>query len=710
MFKENSYEDDNPILSLPGDDDGNDEIHSSENEINQSEETRSGVAGEDDEDVEVEDRSQYGTKKFKTCPHYRQLTNKQLSKNLHSTFIPNVSKVSCCSVGGDKSKFGAHDIEDLVSFGVQPHVKKGIALYRDQVSGEKSFGMTLCQERKGSGNIFMKHMKPNGAADREGSLNVGDTILSVNGSKVLPRNPLSTVTTKIKESRDPLVVDVYSGDNDEIDTNEYSSHAACPYYISRALAKNADLIFCPYNYILDPDIRNAMELDVEDSIVVLDEAHNVEDALRGLGSATFGEFELIEMMALLNAFAVKWIPPHQRISQYSRRKREEDLSEKMPDIAHDILICVEKVMKFLKDSKAMFENDRGQNTVTKATAEYQKFKCPDNKEWELKYFGPTGYGSQGKPIGCQNFFTAIGFTKLHVENLSLQANHFEKYMSSKRGSGEASQKRSKLADRTVKFINTLCTAFRLSEHYYISSVVSANGNLDFSTGNEEWLNSRFKKKPKKIIENLHRRVCNHGFCNAPHQRGRISHDTFFDGSTPQWESSIVINLLTPGVLMRYLSKHTRSLVFASGSLAPIPSLCSELNLLPPDPKHSATKMPQAVEKVTQKDEDDSFNSMGIDEVEEESKFIDPFAEKFGRLQVAPKPLEASHVIDLNRQLLSIGIGHFPDGSPLSVKMANYSKAGFHEKLGDAIATLIEAIPQGGVLGEHVFGCIVIKLD
>ncbi len=49
--------------------------------------------------------------------------------------------------------------------------------------------------------------------------------------------------------------------------------------------------------------------------------------------------------------------------------------------------------------------------------------------------------------------------------------------------------------------------------------------------------------------------------------------------------------------------------------------------------------------------------------------------------------------------MSVGIGHFPDGSPLSVKMSNYSKVGFHEKLGNAIATLVESVPYGGVLGK-----------
>jgi hypothetical protein len=78
---------------------------------------------------------------------------------------------------------------------------------------------------------------------------------------------------------------------------------------------------------------------------------------------------------------------------------------------------------------------------------------------------------------------------------------------------------------------------------------------------------------------------------------------------------------------------------------------------------------------------------------------DPLSSISGRLQVVPRPLEANHVVDLNRQLLAISIGHFPDGSPLSVTYSNYNRTGFHHKLGLAISTVIESIPHGGVLGQ-----------
>lgn len=50
----------------------------------------------------------------------------------------------------------------------------------------------------------------------------------------------------------------------------------CPYFMSRELQKQAEVIFLPYNYILDPKARRAQQLDLRNSVVILDEAHNVE--------------------------------------------------------------------------------------------------------------------------------------------------------------------------------------------------------------------------------------------------------------------------------------------------------------------------------------------------------------------------------------------------------------------------------------------------
>ncbi|OWR55404.1 regulator of telomere elongation helicase 1 protein [Danaus plexippus plexippus] len=50
----------------------------------------------------------------------------------------------------------------------------------------------------------------------------------------------------------------------------------CPYYLSKELKQDADIIFMPYNYLLDPKSRRANGVELMNNIIILDEAHNVE--------------------------------------------------------------------------------------------------------------------------------------------------------------------------------------------------------------------------------------------------------------------------------------------------------------------------------------------------------------------------------------------------------------------------------------------------
>ncbi|KAL1459669.1 hypothetical protein WDU94_011626 [Cyamophila willieti] len=64
-------------------------------------------------------------------------------------------------------------------------------------------------------------------------------------------------------------------------------HSSCPYYVARELVNTADIVFCPYNYVIDPLIRKSLELKIDKSIILLDEAHNIEDVSRESASSSF---------------------------------------------------------------------------------------------------------------------------------------------------------------------------------------------------------------------------------------------------------------------------------------------------------------------------------------------------------------------------------------------------------------------------------------
>ncbi|GKV43402.1 hypothetical protein SLEP1_g50693 [Rubroshorea leprosula] len=53
-------------------------------------------------------------------------------------------------------------------------------------------------------------------------------------------------------------------------------YGPCPYYLSRELHKVVDILFAPYNYLIDRGNRKSLKLDWQKSIVIFDEAHNLE--------------------------------------------------------------------------------------------------------------------------------------------------------------------------------------------------------------------------------------------------------------------------------------------------------------------------------------------------------------------------------------------------------------------------------------------------
>lgn len=86
-------------------------------------------------------------------------------------------------------------------------------------------------------------------------------------------------------------------------------HNFCPYFMSKTLVDDADIVFMPYNYLLDPKIRNFIGIELEDAVVILDEAHNVPqvcedaasiefksshftDAISEVGNVSYGTFPL----------------------------------------------------------------------------------------------------------------------------------------------------------------------------------------------------------------------------------------------------------------------------------------------------------------------------------------------------------------------------------------------------------------------------------
>uniref|UniRef100_A0A914XVM4 Helicase ATP-binding domain-containing protein n=1 Tax=Panagrolaimus superbus TaxID=310955 RepID=A0A914XVM4_9BILA len=107
----------------------------------------------------------------------------------------------------------------------------------------------------------------------------------------------------------------------------------CPYYATnRLLIDDADIIFTPFNYLINQTIRNSSRIDLENSIVILDEAHNVENICRDSASFSFKETEFHVALKFLNILIWKIV------------KELEKMSEN-PSIEKDILLEQKRILQ-----------------------------------------------------------------------------------------------------------------------------------------------------------------------------------------------------------------------------------------------------------------------------------------------------------------------------------------------------------------------------
>ena len=63
----------------------------------------------------------------------------------------------------------------------------------------------------------------------------------------------------------------------------------CPYYSSRYLQLQARFVTVPYNIILDPISRTAYNINLKDTVVIFDEAHNIVDFINQMNSTSIPE-------------------------------------------------------------------------------------------------------------------------------------------------------------------------------------------------------------------------------------------------------------------------------------------------------------------------------------------------------------------------------------------------------------------------------------
>ncbi|ELA47102.1 hypothetical protein VCUG_01375 [Vavraia culicis subsp. floridensis] len=72
----------------------------------------------------------------------------------------------------------------------------------------------------------------------------------------------------------------------DIEDLKSSSCNFCPYYKSKELSKSASIKFLPYQMLFSKDARDSFKLQIKDSIIIIDEAHNIYESVIQMNSVS----------------------------------------------------------------------------------------------------------------------------------------------------------------------------------------------------------------------------------------------------------------------------------------------------------------------------------------------------------------------------------------------------------------------------------------
>lgn len=82
--------------------------------------------------------------------------------------------------------------------------------------------------------------------------------------------------------------------------------AVCPYYASRTAVPGAEIITLPYPLLLQKTARDALGIDLKNSVVIVDEAHNITDAVANVYASEISLSELRRGRQMLGVYVKRF--------------------------------------------------------------------------------------------------------------------------------------------------------------------------------------------------------------------------------------------------------------------------------------------------------------------------------------------------------------------------------------------------------------------
>ncbi|TBU06996.1 ATP-dependent DNA helicase [Hamiltosporidium magnivora] len=128
----------------------------------------------------------------------------------------------------------------------------------------------------------------------------------------------------------------------------------CPYYFAKIYSKKCEIVFLPYTVLFSKEGRRSANIDISDSIIIVDEAHNIYESVIQMNTVTIS-FEIVKKY--FKAFEDYYLKYESRMSEVNL-KRIKNICE-----------ILEKIWKFHEN----FANNL--ETKTESSSQEKNEEC-----------------------------------------------------------------------------------------------------------------------------------------------------------------------------------------------------------------------------------------------------------------------------------------------------------------------------------------------
>ena len=127
----------------------------------------------------------------------------------------------------------------------------------------------------------------------------------------------------------------------------------CPFYQQIESAKSySDIIFMPYNYLFDEDINNIIGIDVENNIIIVDEAHNLRQVCEDSKSVEINDDDFNDIISDIEKLLNFESKEENMINLLSKKDKKKS---KLIDISKQNLECLKNIIVLIKNKFNTFE-------------------------------------------------------------------------------------------------------------------------------------------------------------------------------------------------------------------------------------------------------------------------------------------------------------------------------------------------------------------